>query len=236
MASNAKGPFLLCRSAIPALSRPGGAIVLLASFAGEVGLAGYSAYSSSKGAVRLLTQSLALELAEQGTTVNAIAPAYVESAMAGQALEHSPACRRCVGGRSRGPARRHHPLGSPSRRQRSGRCHGVLGGRLLHDRRMARHQRRRRPALRTIVVVRTPRGPRRKDFISRNGRSAQGTLVERTTRRVVLLRLPDGRQEPRASTPSEHRQRTAPTPLPQSHLGTGQRYPVTAHSQPTLAC
>ncbi len=86
MAVNAKGPFLLCRSAIPVLTRPGGRIVILASFAGEVGQTGFSAYSASKGAVRIMTQSLALEVADVGITVNSVAPAYVQSAMGDQAL------------------------------------------------------------------------------------------------------------------------------------------------------
>jgi NAD(P)-dependent dehydrogenase (short-subunit alcohol dehydrogenase family) len=87
MQVNAKGPFLFCRSAIPVLPRPGGAIVLLASFAGLEGQADYAVYSASKGAVRLLAQSLALELAADGIRVNAIAPAYVESALGRQAVE-----------------------------------------------------------------------------------------------------------------------------------------------------
>lgn len=87
MGVNAKGPFLFCRSAIPVLPRPGGAIVLLASFAGLQGQADYAVYSSSKGAVRLLAQSLALELAADGIRVNAVAPAYVESALGRQAVE-----------------------------------------------------------------------------------------------------------------------------------------------------
>lgn len=86
MAVNAKGPFLLCRSAIPVLPRPGGRIVLLASFAGEVGQPEFGAYSASKAAVRLMAQSLALELAEHGLNVNAVAPAYVQSAMGDQAI------------------------------------------------------------------------------------------------------------------------------------------------------
>ena len=94
MANNVKGPFLLCRSAIPVLTRPGGRIVLMASFAGQKGMVEYSAYSSSKGAVRLLTQSLALELGPLGITVNAVAPAYVKSAMGDQARGRHGSNRR----------------------------------------------------------------------------------------------------------------------------------------------
>jgi NAD(P)-dependent dehydrogenase (short-subunit alcohol dehydrogenase family) len=86
MAMNAKGPFLLCRSAIPALSRPGGAIVFTASITGQTGAPEYAAYGASKGALRSLTQSLALELAPERITVNAVAPAHVESAIARQAI------------------------------------------------------------------------------------------------------------------------------------------------------
>src|SRR5690606_35992628 len=86
LAVNAKGPFLLCQSAIAFLPRPGGTIVLMGSFAGQVGLAEYSAYSASKGAIRTLVHSLAAELAPEGITVNAVAPAFVESALDAQHL------------------------------------------------------------------------------------------------------------------------------------------------------
>lgn len=87
MAVNAKGPFLLSRSAVPHLTRPGGAIVFTGSFTGLVAQPRRAAYSASKGALRLFTQSLALELANEGIRVNGVAPAYVESELGREALE-----------------------------------------------------------------------------------------------------------------------------------------------------
>ncbi len=59
-------------------------IVLLSSVMGQVGQAGVSVYSASKGAVDALTRSLALELAAIGIRVNSIAPGQVETEMAQQ--------------------------------------------------------------------------------------------------------------------------------------------------------
>lgn len=93
MAVNAKGPFLLCRSAVPVMTRPGGAIVFTGSFAGQQGQPQRAAYSASKGALRLFTQSLALELADQGIRVNGVAPAFVESVLVREALERAAAAQ-----------------------------------------------------------------------------------------------------------------------------------------------
>jgi NAD(P)-dependent dehydrogenase (short-subunit alcohol dehydrogenase family) len=87
MAINAKGAFLLCRSAIPHLPRPGGAIVFTGSYTGLIGQLDCAAYCASKGALRLFTQSLALELAGDGIRVNGVAPAFVESELGRRGLE-----------------------------------------------------------------------------------------------------------------------------------------------------
>ena len=42
---------------------------------------GYTAYCASKGAINMLTKQLACELAEDGITVNAIAPTFIKTAI-----------------------------------------------------------------------------------------------------------------------------------------------------------
>lgn len=81
MAVNLKGPFFVCRHAIPHLERSGGCIVNIASDAGLVGNAGAAIYSASKGGVVLLSRSLALELAPRGVRVNAVCPCDVATPM-----------------------------------------------------------------------------------------------------------------------------------------------------------
>ena len=60
----------------------GGAIVNMASVAGVVGFAGGGVYGASKFAVVGMTKSAAMELADQGIRVNAVAPAVIETEMA----------------------------------------------------------------------------------------------------------------------------------------------------------
>lgn len=63
------------------LQQDGGVIVNVASILGTVGEAGAFAYNASKGAVNILTKSLAAEYAQQNIRVNSVCPGYVESGM-----------------------------------------------------------------------------------------------------------------------------------------------------------
>ena len=72
---NLTGPFLCSQAVIPHMVKNGwGRIIHVSSIMGLVGLAARPPYTASKGGVVLLTKTQALELAEQGVTVNAICP------------------------------------------------------------------------------------------------------------------------------------------------------------------
>ena len=79
MGINAKGVFLGTKAAIPAMRNAGGgSIVNISSIAALVGGAN-SAYSASKGAVRLLTKSTAIQYAAQGIRANSVHPGMIET-------------------------------------------------------------------------------------------------------------------------------------------------------------
>jgi NAD(P)-dependent dehydrogenase (short-subunit alcohol dehydrogenase family) len=79
-AVNARGTFLCCKHAIPAMqSRGGGAIVNVASVAALVGLRARAAYCASKGAVVALTRALAVDHVGEGIRVNAVCPGTVDT-------------------------------------------------------------------------------------------------------------------------------------------------------------
>ena len=59
------------------VSAGGGSIIQISSVAGIMGTPGLSFYSAAKGAVRLLSQSVAKELAESNVRVNSISPGWV---------------------------------------------------------------------------------------------------------------------------------------------------------------
>jgi NAD(P)-dependent dehydrogenase (short-subunit alcohol dehydrogenase family) len=77
---NLTGVFL-CGRAAARLMAGGGAIVNIASTYGEVTEPGAGAYSASKGGVRMLTKSMALELGAAGIRVNAVGPGWIRTGM-----------------------------------------------------------------------------------------------------------------------------------------------------------
>ncbi|MDT2258674.1 SDR family NAD(P)-dependent oxidoreductase [Paenibacillus larvae] len=79
---NLTGTFLSCRQALKIMMRQRSGVILnVTSTSGIAGAKGQSNYSASKGGIISLTKTLALEAAEYGIRVNAVAPGYIKTDM-----------------------------------------------------------------------------------------------------------------------------------------------------------
>jgi NAD(P)-dependent dehydrogenase (short-subunit alcohol dehydrogenase family) len=81
LAANLHGYFYGCRAAARAMvaQGTGGRILNISSAADILVVADLSAYTAAKGAIVALTKVLALELADDGITVNALAPGAIDT-------------------------------------------------------------------------------------------------------------------------------------------------------------
>ena len=100
---NAKGVFLGTKAAIPEIRKAGGgSIVNISSIAGLTG-GRTSSYAASKGAVRLLTKSTAIQYAGESIRCNSVHPGVIETPMT------TPVMLNTQEGRDLNASR--HPLG-----------------------------------------------------------------------------------------------------------------------------
>jgi NAD(P)-dependent dehydrogenase (short-subunit alcohol dehydrogenase family) len=79
---NSKGVFLGAKAAIPEMRKAGGGSVInISSTAGLVGGPRSTAYTASKGAVRLFTKATAIQYAGEGIRSNSIHPGPIDTEM-----------------------------------------------------------------------------------------------------------------------------------------------------------
>ncbi len=94
MAINARGVFLGMKSVIPQMQAVGGgSIVNISSISGIVGNVGnHMGYNASKGAVRIVTKSAAVQYAQDGIRVNSVHPGLMPP-MRSSGAAHGPEMR-----------------------------------------------------------------------------------------------------------------------------------------------
>lgn len=84
-AINLDGVFLSIKHCVPAMRRVGGgSVILMSSLAGLRGAPGLAAYAATKGGVRLLAKSAALELAGEKIRVNSMHPGIIATPIWGK--------------------------------------------------------------------------------------------------------------------------------------------------------
>lgn len=144
---NLTGAFRSCRAAIPEIAvRGGGAIVITSSDMGLKPFKFCAAYAAAKAGLISLTKSLALECADLGIRVNAIAPGETDTKMGLKAIAGDPEivaeCERWIPlGRMAEPMEIAHIalfLASKAASYLTGEVILADGGRILHDASLAK--------------------------------------------------------------------------------------------------
>ena len=116
-AVNVEGVSLGCKHAIPALAERaskwagGAAIVNLSSVAGLRGSAMVTCYNASKGAVRLLTKGVALEVASRNIRCNSVHPGVIDTLMGQEVVTGFSKLSGQGDNETRVALARRHPLG-----------------------------------------------------------------------------------------------------------------------------
>jgi NAD(P)-dependent dehydrogenase (short-subunit alcohol dehydrogenase family) len=88
---NVRGLWLLSRSVLPYMRKAGGgSMVNVASVLGINAARNRAAYAASKGAVVLLTKSMAIDYGAENIRVNAICPSFVETDLTAEVLRQAP--------------------------------------------------------------------------------------------------------------------------------------------------
>lgn len=77
LATNLMGEFYGCKFAIPHLRETKGSIINMSSILSKVGQEQTAGYSSTKGGINSMTQTIAIEEARHGVRVNAICPGHI---------------------------------------------------------------------------------------------------------------------------------------------------------------
>ena len=98
LAVNLDGLMFTLRAASRQLRRQGdgGALVVTSSIGSLHGMARHAAYAATKGGVAAVVRALAVELARDDITVNAILPGWVDTAMTEEMLASSSAVNRIL--------------------------------------------------------------------------------------------------------------------------------------------
>ncbi len=96
MRQNVDSMFYTTRAALKVME-PNGRVVLVASTAGQRGEAMHADYGASKGAMIAFVKSVAIEVAGQGITVNAVTPGWVDTEMCNLAFADGGRARIAAG-------------------------------------------------------------------------------------------------------------------------------------------
>lgn len=90
--TNLSGTYLVTKAVLKHIPNDaGGRIINVSSVLGKFGVAGYSAYCTTKHGMIGFTRALALEVVGRGITVNAVCPGWVDTEMARQGINETAA-------------------------------------------------------------------------------------------------------------------------------------------------